>query len=139
MLNEEIHMLFEHGFKLENTWKTWKYLKWTPSNLHNESVADQNDDFANVFVRQNSTYGYDVVMTFWRSKFTADTILFREIKVRKEIYFNVSATFSVQIGWNKASCSNNFFGTRQMLMHEKTCVIPILRHCHSWLAQQYSK
>ena len=23
------------------------------------------------------------------------------------------------------SCSNSFLGTRQMLMHEKTCVIPI--------------
>ena len=25
-----------------------------------------------------------------------------------------------------ASCSNSILGTRQMLMHEKTCVIPIL-------------
>ena len=25
-----------------------------------------------------------------------------------------------------ASCSDNFLGTRQMLMHEKTCMIPII-------------
>ena len=27
-----------------------------------------------------------------------------------------------------ALCSNSFLGTRQLLMHEKTCVIPILYH-----------
>ena len=28
------------------------------------------------------------------------------------------------------SCSNSFLGTRQMLMHEKTSVIPIFTECH---------
>ena len=30
-----------------------------------------------------------------------------------------------------ALCSNSFLGTRQMLMHEKTCVIPIFLHGYS--------
>ena len=29
--------------------------------LHTESVADQTDHFADVFVRENVAYGYDVV------------------------------------------------------------------------------
>ena len=33
-----------------------------------ESVADQTDHFADVFVRENITYGFDIVTTFWRSK-----------------------------------------------------------------------
>ena len=30
--------------------------------LNTESVADQTDHFANVFVRENVAYGYDAVM-----------------------------------------------------------------------------
>ena len=33
-----------------------------------ESAADQTDRFADVFVRENVAYGYDVAMTLWRSK-----------------------------------------------------------------------
>ena len=36
--------------------------------LYTESVADQADHFADVFVRENIAYGYDVVTTLWRSK-----------------------------------------------------------------------
>ena len=49
------------------TWVwTWKYLKWALHHLHDvimESVEDQTDHFADVFVRENVTCGYDV-MTF---------------------------------------------------------------------------
>ena len=35
-----------------------------------------------------------------------------------------------------ASCSNNFLGTRQMLVHENTCTIPIVRReCHNQSSQ----
>ena len=36
---------------------------------------------------------------------------------------------------NTAECSNSFLGTRQMLLHEKTCVIPKIKklhHCIYW-------
>ena len=33
-----------------------------------ESAADQTDRFADVFVRENVAYGYDVVMTFERTQ-----------------------------------------------------------------------
>ena len=32
--------------------------------LYTESVADQTDHFADVFVCENAAYGYDVVMAF---------------------------------------------------------------------------
>ena len=38
---------------------------------------DQTDHFADVFVRENVAYGYDVL------KYTADAILFREIQCMK--------------------------------------------------------
>ena len=47
--------------------------------LYTESIADQTDHFANVYVRENVAYGYEVVRTLWRSNNTADAILFREI------------------------------------------------------------
>ena len=50
------------------TWVlTWKYLKWA-LHYYTESIADQTDHFADVFVRENVAYGYDVVTTLWRSK-----------------------------------------------------------------------
>ena len=45
--------------------------------LYAETVADQTDHFADVFVRENVAYGYDV------RKYTADAILFREIQFKK--------------------------------------------------------
>ena len=45
--------------------------------LYTESVADQTDHFADVFVCENVAYGYDV------RKYTADAILFREIQCKK--------------------------------------------------------
>ena len=35
--------------------------------VYTESVADQTDHFADVFVREKVMYGYEVV-TLWRSK-----------------------------------------------------------------------
>ena len=53
---------------------TWRYT---------ESVGDQTDHFANAFVCKTLR----TVMTLWRRynvrKFTADTILFREIQCKK--------------------------------------------------------
>ena len=63
--NQKICVLFEHGSELE-------ILKNEPSiicmRLYTESVADQPDHFADVFVCKNVAYGYDVVMTSWHSK-----------------------------------------------------------------------
>ena len=36
--------------------------------LYTESVAGHIDHFADVFVRENVAYGYDVVATLWYSK-----------------------------------------------------------------------
>ena len=58
--NQEIHVLFEHGSELENTLNELCIICMT---LYTESVADQTDHFADVFVRENVAYGYDV-MTF---------------------------------------------------------------------------
>ena len=45
--------------------------------LYTERIVDQTDHFADVFVRENVAYGYDV------RKYTADAILFREIQCKK--------------------------------------------------------
>ena len=45
---QEIHLLFEHRLKLENTSnEPWVYMT-----LYTESIADQTDHFADVFVRE---------------------------------------------------------------------------------------
>ena len=51
-------MLFEHGSELENTLNDPCIICMT---LYTESVADQTDHFADVFVRENVAYGCDVV------------------------------------------------------------------------------
>ena len=56
--NQEIHALFEHGSEVENTKIEPCIICMT---LYTESVADQTDHFAVVFVRENVAYGYDVV------------------------------------------------------------------------------
>ena len=58
--NQEIHVLFEHGSGLENTLNKPCIICMT---LYTASVVDQTDHFADVFVRENVVYGYDVVMT----------------------------------------------------------------------------
>ena len=39
---------------------------------------------------------------------------------------------------HSALCSNSILGTRQMLMHEKTCVIPILSNVVCFLKEQHN-
>ena len=53
-------MLFEHGSVLENTLNEPCIICMT---LYTERNADQTDHNADVFVRENVAYGYDV-MTF---------------------------------------------------------------------------
>ena len=67
-------MLFEHGSELENTSNEPGIFCMT---LYTESVADQTDHFAVVFVSENVAYSYDV------GKYTTDAILFREIQCKK--------------------------------------------------------
>ena len=67
-------MLFEHGSELENTENEPFIICMT---LYTESVADQTDHSADIFVRENVACGYDV------RKYTADAILFREIQCKK--------------------------------------------------------
>ena len=54
--------------------------------LYTESIEDQTDYFVDVFVRKNVAYSYDVVTTLWRSKYTAEAILFREIQCKKRTF-----------------------------------------------------
>ena len=42
---------------------TWRY------NVYAESAADQTGHFSDAFINENAAYGYDVVVTLWRSKF----------------------------------------------------------------------
>ena len=56
--NREIHLLFENGFKLENTENEREVICMK---LHKESVADQTDNFASAFIRKNVAYGYEYV------------------------------------------------------------------------------
>ena len=45
------------------------------------------------------------------------------VRQKKEI-----RQIGIQTSALAALCTNNFLGTQQMLMHEKTCVIPISKH-----------
>ena len=56
-------MLFEHGSELENTKNELCLIHVICMTLYTESVADQTDHFADVFVCENVAYGYDVVTT----------------------------------------------------------------------------
>ena len=58
--NQEILVLFEHGSELENTCHEPFIICMT---LYTESNVDQTDHSADVFVRKNVAYGYDVVTT----------------------------------------------------------------------------
>ena len=51
--------------------------------LYTESVADQTDNFTDVFVGENVAYSYDVVTRYDVWKYTVDSILFREIQCKK--------------------------------------------------------
>ena len=66
--------------------------------LHTESVADQTDHFAEVFVRENVAYGYEVV-TFESTKPTP--FLFREIQCTKMDNLMFYRRFQCELGWNK--------------------------------------
>ena len=52
--NQEMHVMFEHGSELENTSNKPCIICMT---LYAESIADQIDHFADVFVRENVAYG----------------------------------------------------------------------------------
>ena len=52
-LNQEIHVLFENGFKLQNTLDKPRVVYIT---LYAESAADQTDHFADVFARENDAH-----------------------------------------------------------------------------------
>ena len=63
--------------------------------LYTERIADQTDHFADVFVRENVAYGYDV------RKYTADAILFREIQCKKMDNLMFQQRFQCEFSWNK--------------------------------------
>ena len=52
--------------------------------LYTESVADQNDHFADAFVWENIVWGYDIVMTFERLQPTP--FYLEKSSVRKGIF-----------------------------------------------------
>ena len=60
MFNQKIHVLFEHWSEHENTKNEPCIICMT---LYAESVTDQTDHFAHVFVPENVAYGYDVATT----------------------------------------------------------------------------
>ena len=55
--NQEVPVLFELGFKLENTLDEPQVICML---LYTESVVDQTDQFADVFVCEKIAYGYIV-------------------------------------------------------------------------------
>ena len=57
-------MPFEHGFELEYTRTEPPIICMT---LYTESIADQTNHFADVFVRENGADGYDIVTALCRS------------------------------------------------------------------------
>ena len=58
-------MLFEHGFRLEDTENEPRVICMM---LYTESIASQTDHFADTFVSENVAYGYDIVTILLRSK-----------------------------------------------------------------------
>ena len=56
--NQDIHLLFEHRFELENTVNEPCIIRIT---LFMESIDDQTDHFTDAFVPENVAYGYNVV------------------------------------------------------------------------------
>ena len=56
--------------------------------LYTESIADQTDHFADVFVREKVEYGYD------GRNYLANAILFREIQCKKMENLMFSSVFS---------------------------------------------
>ena len=58
--NQEIHLLFEYGFELENYKTESSVICMT---LYLERDVDQTDHIADVFGIENVGYGYDVVTT----------------------------------------------------------------------------
>ena len=59
--NQEIHLPFENGSELENTSNEPCIICMT---LYTEHITDQTGHFADVLVRENVVYGYDIV-TGW--------------------------------------------------------------------------
>ena len=154
--NQEIHVLFEHGSELENTYNEPCTIRMTllRQALRTRLIISPMFLFAKTL---------RTVKTLWRRndvrKVTADAILFREIQCKKMDNLMFKQRFQCELGWNKvkyaritithvclialtlagslrccwtlalsASCSNSILGTRQILVHEKTCVIPIFLH-----------
>ena len=62
--------------------------------LYTESLADQTDNFADVFVRENDARGYDDIMMF---ESTQPTPFCLEKSNVRNGQFNVSAALSVRI------------------------------------------
>ena len=58
--NQEIHVLFEHGFELKNTSNKPLVIYMR---LYAGSTAGQTDHFADALVCENLAHGYDVVTT----------------------------------------------------------------------------
>ena len=98
-------------------------------------------------------------------KFDADSILFGEIQCKTIDIFMFQRRFQCGFGWTQVKyaritithvcfialtlagslgqCLNSFLGIWQMLMHEKTCVIPIFGYnkpkyfCHGIVQRNY--
>ena len=85
-------LLFEHGSELENTSNEPCIICMM---LYMECIAHQTDHFADVFVRYNIEYHYNV------RKYTADAILFREIQCQKIDNLMFKQPFQCELGWNK--------------------------------------
>ena len=62
-----------------------------------ESAADQTDHFADVSVRENVAYGYEVVTKLC----LADAILSRVIPCKKMDNLMFLQRFQCELGWNK--------------------------------------
>ena len=69
--------------------------------LYTESLADQTDHFADVFVRENDAYGYDAVTTLWRSKVHSRRHFVKRNPVSEMDNLMFQQHFQCKFGWNK--------------------------------------
>ena len=114
-------VMFEHGFYLKIL-KTGRGLfTWCYAAKHCGPVLLRND--------------------IWRSILQADAILNNDIQRMKYYYFNDFPEFWVQFrlesGKMQAHVQTTSSGTRQMLMHKKTYMIPIADQCRAKVTYIY--
>ena len=82
--------------------------------------------------QQGRTHGAGCVRQWFRTDEPLGERRYENWNTHTQTCLFVSMSYISKVPWKTfehkagASCSNNFLGPRQMLTHEKTCMIPIL-------------